>query len=222
VAKQKTTKKPAPTSLGIDCETEVVVTWRNTFNCDRSAVQNMDRQVAAAIVRQAGYEFMAHNHRVYLIHPSEAPEALGRDAEELDAGLVVRMTADKKLIDVRPRDKKKYVVMAISREYNDEYYYRLDGDAGRPESVFDTKPEAEAEAHRRNIKQRAARSASSATPSRVRRPRPTRECTPPCLGSDWGWRRNRTRPRRLSRSSRWRAPATSPARRSGRDRSTFW
>lgn len=149
MAKRKAAKPALPPKSDV---VELTVTWRNTFNCDRSELQKLDRKVAASIARQAGYDFMAHNHVVFLLHPEEGPEALGKDAESLDAGLLVRTTSDKKLLDVRPVDKKKYVVMAASYSYNDEWHSREEG--GTPESVFDTQEEADREADRRNIKAR--------------------------------------------------------------------
>lgn len=62
--------------------------------------------------------------------------------------------AKKKPPDISATDKKKYVVMAISYSYNDEWYYREDGDSGRPETVFDTKQKAEVEAHKRDVSDR--------------------------------------------------------------------
>jgi len=127
---------------------ETTVTWRNTFNCDKSTVQAMDRNVAAAIARQAGYDFMAYNHKVFLLRPDEGPEALGYDAETLDVGLIARHQ-DMKLLDVRKRPNTKYLVTRISYQYDDERYNREEGSF--PKVVFDTKEEAETEARKLTI-----------------------------------------------------------------------
>ena len=44
-----------------------------------------------------------------------------------------------------------YIVCAVGFDYNDEYYYSNDDDAGHPEGAFYDRAQAEAEARKRSI-----------------------------------------------------------------------